>query len=63
MNQHPDPEDVQQALAVGRPVREHGPYRIQLGDEKLTYRTAVIADPVPTGQQVLEAAGVHRVRE
>jgi hypothetical protein len=59
MSQHLDPEDVQQALAAGRPVREHGPYRVQIGDELLAYRPEVIADPVPTCRQILEVTGVQ----
>lgn len=61
-NQH-DIEDLQQAFEAGRPVRDHGPYRVQLGDELLNYRPAVIADPVPTGRQILELAEVHPVLE
>ena len=63
MSDHLNPDDVQQALAAGRPVREHGPYRVQIGDELLAYRSALIEDPVPTGRQVLEAAGAHPVVE
>lgn len=53
-----DVEDVGSALSAGREVREHGPYRILIGDEGLNYRTAMINDPVPTGEQVLDAAGL-----
>ena len=63
MSEHLNPDDVQQALAAGRPVREHGPYRVQIGDEQLAYRPALIQDPVPTGRQVLEAAGAQPVVE
>lgn len=63
MNQPTDIEDLKEALSTGRPVREHGPYRVEIGDESLTYRLALIADPVPTGRQVLEAAGFHPVVE
>lgn len=56
-------EDVASALAAGRQVRDHGPYKIQIGNEKLEYRPLVIADPVPTGRQVLEAAGFRPVDE
>ncbi|MEJ0098515.1 MAG: multiubiquitin domain-containing protein [Pseudomonadota bacterium] len=50
-------EDIGEALRAGRTPREHGPYRIQFGDERLDYRPGVIADPVPTGRQLLEVAG------
>lgn len=63
MNQLTNYEDLQEALTAGRPVREHGPYRVEIGDESLTYRHVVVDDPVPTGRQVLEAAGVHPVVE
>ncbi|MDH4570506.1 hypothetical protein E8E95_27835 [Pseudomonas sp. BN414] len=53
-----DVEDVGSAVAAGREVREHGPYRVQVGDHNLHYRPVVISDPVPTGNQVLEAAGL-----
>jgi hypothetical protein len=63
MNDSLSIEDIAQTHAAGRPVRDHGPYRIEIGDELLAYRPAVIADPVPTGRQVLEAAGAHPVVE
>ena len=50
----PDIEDIADASNNGRPVRPHGPWRIQIGDEKLDYRSAPIDDPVPTGLQILE---------
>ena len=49
-------EDIGEALRAGRTPREHGPYRIQFGNERLEYRAAVINDPVPTGRQLLETA-------
>ena len=63
MNQSTNPEILHEAWAAGRPIREHGPYRVDIGDESLNYRHALIADPVPTGRQVLEAAGVSPVVE
>lgn len=56
-------EDVAAAVLAGREVRDHGPYKIQLGNDGLEYRPLVIADPVPTGQQVLEAAELRPVDE
>jgi hypothetical protein len=56
-------ENVGEALRAGRPVRQHGPYRIEFGDENLDYRSAVINDPVPTGRQLLEVAGALPVIE
>lgn len=64
MNTHThDVEDLQQAIEAGRPVREHGPYRIQIGDELLSYRPAIIQVANPTGRQILEAAGVMPINE
>ncbi|MGE8941511.1 multiubiquitin domain-containing protein [Leptospira interrogans] len=52
-------EDIHQALVAGRAVRAHGPYRIQIGNERLEFHPAQIDDPVPTGLQILEAAGAR----
>lgn len=52
-------EDVHEALSAGREVRGHGPYGMFVGNEELEYKPAVITDPVPTGRQILEAAGVR----
>ena len=52
-------EDIADCTRSGRRPRAHGPYRVLIGDETLQYRPAIIADPVPTGQQLLEAAGVR----
>lgn len=49
-------EDIQGAVSACRPIRPHGPYRVQIGNERLEYHPAVIEDPVPTGLQILEAA-------
>ena len=49
-------EDIQESVRVGRAVRPHGPYRVQIGNEKLEFHPAVIDDPVPTGLKILEAA-------
>jgi hypothetical protein len=51
-------DDICQAVRSGREVRRHGPYRVLIGDEALQFEPRVIADPVPTGTQILEAAGV-----
>ena len=58
-----DVEDVAAAVLAGREVREHGPYKIQVGDESLAFRPLLISDPVPTGLQVLESAGLRPVDE
>lgn len=48
-------EDVNAAVSGGRPVRDHGPYQILIGNEELQFRPVVIEDPVPTGEQILKA--------
>ncbi|MDB5800599.1 MAG: hypothetical protein JWL63_1538 [Rhodocyclales bacterium] len=53
--------DLQGSVSKGQPVRDHGPYRVSFGNEVLEYHPAVIDDPVPTGRQLLEAAGVRPV--
>jgi len=58
-----DIEDIQESVRTGRAVRPHGPYRVQIGNEKLEFRPAVIDDPVPTGLQILEAAGARPADE
>ena len=56
-------EDVQQALNIGREVRGHGPYGMLIGNERLEFKPVVIADPVPTGRQILTAAGFRDTPE
>jgi len=57
------PEDLQEAARAGRPVRAHGPYRIQIGNADLEYRSAVIDDPKPTGEQILNLIGARPPEE
>lgn len=54
-------ENIPNALAAGRPVREHGPYELLVGDESLNFRPLRLEDPVPTARQVLVAAGAQPV--
>jgi hypothetical protein len=56
-------EDVQDAARDGRAVRDHGPYRIAIGNDKLDYHQVVIEDPVPTGLQILELANARPADE
>lgn len=49
-------ENIQEALCARRPIRMHGPYVVQIGNEQLAYHPVVIDDPVPTGLQILDAA-------
>ena len=59
----PHVEDIEQAARACRPARPHGPWRIQIGDERLDFRPAVIEDPVPTGVQILELVDVRPPEE
>lgn len=56
-------ENISAAVKELRPIREHGPYGILIGDETLQFKGVVIADPVPTGQQIVLAAGVRQTTE
>jgi hypothetical protein len=56
-------ENIHAAHSEARMVREHGPYGILVGDEMLHISPVVISDPVPTGQQILIAAGFRQPAE
>lgn len=57
---HTEFDDVGDAIREGRPLREVAAYRIRFGLEGLTFRNIDVPDPVPTGRQVLDSAGVDR---
>lgn len=52
-------EDVYAAVAAGRPVREHGPFGIQIGDQSMQFVPKVVDDPVVLGSQILAVAGAR----
>lgn len=52
-------EDVYAAVSAGRPVREHGPFEIQIGDQAMRFVPVVVDDPVVTGSQILAAASAR----
>ena len=56
-------EDIAVCVAEGRKPRQHGPYRIMVGDAELKCQGVRINDPVPTGRQVLEKSGLHPATE
>lgn len=58
-----DIEDLLEVRGAGRALRPHGPYRVKIGDAELTFRDLILADPVPTGQQILDAAGLRPTLE
>lgn len=55
---HPDIDDVGDAIREDRPLREAAAYRIRFGLEGLTFRHVDVPDPVPTGRQILDSAGL-----
>ena len=56
----PDIDDVGDAIREDRPLREAAAYRIRFGLEGLTFRHIDVPDPVPTGRQILDRAGLDR---
>ena len=57
----PEAADVE---AGGRNGLRHppgAPYRFKVGNEHLEFRDQTVGDPVPTGRQVLQAAGIRSV--
>lgn len=57
---HSDFDDVGDAIREGRPLREAAAYRIRFGLEGLTFRHIDVPDPVPTGRQILDSAGLDQ---
>lgn len=58
-----DVEDVASAIREGRSLRTAAVYRIVVLDDQLQERHVELADPVPTGRQILQAAGMRQVDE
>ena len=56
-------DDLQDAIAAGRAIREHGPYHVRIGMEGLVFRKVVLAHPVVTGNAILEADEAFPVEE
>ena len=57
---HPDIDNVGDAIREDRPLREAPAYRILFGLEGLAFRHIDVPDPVPTGRQILDSAGLDR---
>ncbi|GJI89005.1 multiubiquitin domain-containing protein [Duganella hordei] len=57
---HPDFDDVGDAIREDRPLREAATYRIRFALDDLTFRHIDVPDPVPTGRQILNCAGLDR---
>ena len=51
--------DLEDCVRHARAPRAGAQYRIKVGNDRLEYRPTVLADPVPTGAQILEAAGLR----
>lgn len=56
-------EDLLAALRDGRKPRDHGPYKVLVGDNDLNFSDAIIDDPTPTGRQIIEGAGFRKAEE
>lgn len=52
-SRHDNVEDIETCSRAGRLPRDHGPYRVKVGDVNLNFTPYVIEDPVPTGRQIL----------
>lgn len=51
--------DIEQCVRRGERPRPDARYHIKVGNEHLEFERYLIADPVPTGTQVLDAAGLR----
>jgi hypothetical protein len=56
-------EDISGCIREGRRPRPGMSYRVELGDERLSYRSAVTTDPQPTARQLIELAGLRPIEE
>lgn len=52
-------EDIGVAAREGRRPRDHGPYKVMIGDASLDFQPVTIRDATPTGRQLLDESG-HR---
>ncbi len=57
------PSEVTEPNRGGHGPRSSDTFRILLADERLEFREVLLADPVPTGRQILRATGVREVEE
>jgi hypothetical protein len=58
-----DVEDLETAIREGRPLRPARAYRIKVADETLNFRPIELADAMPLGRHILDAAGARPVDE
>ncbi len=52
-------DDIGEAIREGRALKQANAYRIKFGLGNLDFRNIEVADPVPTGRQILESAGLN----
>ncbi|WP_165390314.1 multiubiquitin domain-containing protein [Thalassococcus sp. S3] len=62
-NEQIEIEDLLAAVKAGRKPRDHGPYKVQVGDHDLQFTHVVVDDPTPTGRQIIEGAGYRKAEE
>lgn len=60
--EHLDFDDIGDAIREGRALRPASSYRIQFALESIDFRPLAVADPIPLGRQILEAAGLKAER-
>lgn len=58
----PEFDDVGDAIREGRALRQANAYRILFALENVDFRPLAVADPIPLGRQILEAAGLEPER-
>lgn len=56
-------EDILACIKAGRKPRDHGPYKVLVGDQNLSFNGTKISDPVPTGRQIIEGSGFRNAEE
>ena len=56
-------EEITACVETGKRPHLDGPYIVQVGDFELNFRKVRIEDPVPTGRQILNAAGMRPIEE
>ncbi len=61
--EYDDCDDLATAIREGRPLRPSRAYGIEVSDETLNFHSVRVADPLPLGRQILDAAGAQPVEE
>jgi hypothetical protein len=58
----PEFDDVGDAIREGRALRQCKAYRVLFAVDNIDFRPLAVADPIPLGRQILEAAGLEPER-